>query len=280
MSVPIRRSLGTMIVYGSMREDLAGELALASRLGATLLEILPDWNPLPDPRYLRETIQASGFAVHSVHGCWGSRVIRARRVDLADPEPLTRQAGVDDLARCADWLAEVGGHVLVVHPGGLSDEEQFPERREALASSLESLADHVAGTAIRICVENMPPGVHPGTRMSDLATLLDELNRPELALALDTGHAHIAATPAIETLAAGKLLATTHVHDNDGRRDTHDPPGNGSIDWDAWIAALDTIGYHGPIMLECIRYLRRNPNCINDGFLERLDRLTHGGRAG
>ena len=34
-----------------------------------------------------------------------------------------------------------------------------------------------------------------------------------------------------ETLAAGSLLATTHVHDNNGRQDSHDPPGYGTVDW-------------------------------------------------
>ena len=45
-----------------------------------------------------------------------------------------------------------------------------------------------------------------------------------LALALDTGHAHISAELPRRDPAAGALLATTHVHDNNGRQDTHDRP--------------------------------------------------------
>ena len=44
-----------------------------------------------------------------------------------------------------------------------------------------------------VCVENMPPGVHPGSRMAELAELLRELDHPQLALALDTGHANLTA---------------------------------------------------------------------------------------
>ena len=87
------------------------------------------------------------------------------------------------------------------------------------------LAEHARGSGVIVCVENMPPGVHPGSRMAELAELLVELDHPHLALALDTGHANLTATAAEETRAAGSLLATTHVHDNDGRQDSHEPPG-------------------------------------------------------
>ncbi len=267
-----------MITYGFSNRELGIDLDLACRMGATCLEILPDWGQRPAPGPLRTRVEALNLTIHSAHACWGRRTIEARRVDLADPDSAGRLASQDDVARCADWLAEVGGRVLVVHPGGLSDSEQFDVRRDALAESLLRLADHVVGTDLRVCVENMPPGVFPGSRMADLASLVTELDRPELALALDTGHAHIASTPAVETLAAGPLLHTTHVHDNDGRKDVHDPPGLGTLDWDGWIAALDVVGYRGPVMLECIRYIRGHPDCLDAAFLERLDHLTHGGR--
>jgi sugar phosphate isomerase/epimerase len=109
-----------------------------------------------------------------------------------------------------------------------------------------------------VCVENMPPGVYPGSRMAELGEILRELDHPQLALALDTGHANLTASAAEETLAAGSLLATTHVHDNAGRQDSHEPPGHGTVDWTGWGRALDQIGYAGPVLLECIRFLRHN----------------------
>ena len=110
--------------------------------------------------------------------------------------------------------------------------------------------------------------------MADLAALIGSLNRPEIALALDTGHAHISSSPQIETTAAGGLLRTTHVHDNNGRQDTHLPPGFGTLDWNLWKATLDTIGYRGPIMLECIRHLRNHPETITPELCALLRRLT------
>jgi len=267
-----------MIAYGFPRGDLANDLAIARRLGASTLEILPDWGRRPDPSLLRETVADWGLGIHSVHACWGGRAIEAGRVDLADPDPQVWQASLEDVVRYVDWLHAVGGRILVVHPGGLSDRADAEVRREALARSLARLAEQLVGSGMVVCVENMPPGVYPGSRMAELAEVVAELARPELALALDTGHAHLAATVDGETRAAGDLLRTTHVHDNDGRRDTHDPPGRGTLDWDAWVSSLDRVGYRGPIMLECIRYLRQHPETIDEPFLLHLDRLTHGGR--
>lgn len=267
------RSLGTMVVHGATRDVLDGDLAIAESLGARTLEVLPDWRDLPDPAALRRRLSERGFQLHSAHGCWGgARTIRARRIDLGETDP--EGAGLDDLRRCLDWLAEAGGTYLVIHPGGLSDPARFEARRAALLGHLAALADHAQGTGLVACVENMPPGVHPGSRMADLAAIVAELNRPEIALALDTGHAHIAESLTIATQAAGPLLRTTHVHDNDGRQDSHAPPGLGTIDWDAWIPALDAIGYTGPIMLECIRHLRERPESLDDTLRERLERLT------
>ncbi len=269
-----RRSLGTMVVYGFAGRDLALDLAIAHQLGASVLEILPDWRSLPDPKPLKAQVADSGLAIHSAHGCWGGQSIRAPRVDLGDVDRAVHVASLFDLKLCVDWLAEAGGHCLVVHPGGLSDLEQQSERRDVLMGGLVALAEHARGTAVVVCVENMPPGVHPGSRMADLAAIVSEIAQPELALALDTGHANITATAGSETLDAGSILKTTHVHDNDGRQDTHLAPGLGTVNWDDWAKALDTIGYRGPIMLECIRHFRKDPECISDDLRARLGRLT------
>jgi sugar phosphate isomerase/epimerase len=110
--------------------------------------------------------------------------------------------------------------------------------------------------------------------MSDLVSLVKEVDRLEVALALDTGHAHISATVASETLSAGTRLLTTHVHDNNGQQDVHLPPGLGTIDWGEWVASLDAIDYRGPILLECIKFLRERPENLTLEFLSRLRRMT------
>jgi sugar phosphate isomerase/epimerase len=270
------RSLGTMVAYGFPTVALQDDLKLARALGATVLEILPDWRARPDPREARLCAEDAGLTIHSAHGCWGARTIEAYRIDLGSPDPGTRRESVDDLRRCLDWLAAAGGACLIVHPGGLADLDQFDARRAALASGMVELAEHARGSGVVTCLENMPPGVHPGSRMADLADLIAELDRPELGLAIDTGHANIVSSAAAETLAAECWLRSTHVHDNNGHQDSHDVPGTGSIDWEDWVEALDEIRYEGPIMLECIRAIRQDPAAIDARLLALLERLTRG----
>lgn len=275
---PLRRPLrplGTMIAYGFPNREITAELEIAQRLGAAVLEILPNWKNLPDPRELTHRAADAGLMIHSAHGCWGGTTITAARVDLGSTDPAAWQAGVDDLLRCLDWLSAAGGRCLVVHPGGLSDPAEAPRRRESLRIGLSRLAERAGSSGLVVCVENMPPGVHPGSNMADLAEIVAELDHPAVALALDTGHAHMVSSPADQTRAAGRWLRTTHVHDNRGQ-DTHDPPGRGTINWKDWAKSLDDIGYRGPVLLECIRALRQAPEIIDDPFRRLLGQLTGG----
>ena len=282
ITTPIRRALGTMIVYGYPWADLAGELAIAERIGASHLEILPDWRSFPDPTELVARVADAGLTVHSAHGCWGGQTIRARQVDLASLDPTIRAESVADIRACVDWLHRAGGSFLVVHPGGLADPADLPARRSVLVETLADLAIVAEGAGVMLCVENMPPGVFPGSKMADLAMVVAEVDSPSVALAMDTGHAYLTAMsgqtndPALEatTQAAGRWLATTHVHDNNGRQDLHWPPGAGGIDWDGWVRHLDAIDYRGPILLECIRHLRQHPETIDERFLARLRKMT------
>ncbi len=75
------RPLGTMVTYGYPGIELDDELALARLIGASLLEILPEWSRLPDPALVRRHVADRGLSIHSAHGCLG----RAN-----DPRPARR----------------------------------------------------------------------------------------------------------------------------------------------------------------------------------------------
>src|SRR5579864_401753 len=67
------RPLGTMVTYGFAHGRIESDLALALRLGARWLEILPDWRAYPDASELRVPVADHGMLIHSAHGCWGGR---------------------------------------------------------------------------------------------------------------------------------------------------------------------------------------------------------------
>ena len=55
------RALGTMVTYGYPDLDLDDELALATRFGVEVLEILPDWSRFPDPGLVRARQPTMGW---------------------------------------------------------------------------------------------------------------------------------------------------------------------------------------------------------------------------
>lgn len=271
-----KRVLGCMVVHSPAAAVIDTDLKLVRELGASRVEVLPRWNALPPADELRDKIERTGLDIWSVHGPWGRQSICAEKVDLADTNPRLRQESLDDLLRASDWAAALDAKVLVVHPGGLSDAEVFTDRYDNLRDSLARLAAAAWPMGLKIGVENMPKGVYPGSRMGDLAKIVREIDHPGLGLVLDTGHARISADVVTETLACEGLLISTHVHDNEGRADSHKPPGEGTIDWPAWFASLDRIGYSGPVVLECIRALRERPDSVSLEWISWWRRLVAG----
>ncbi len=273
---PARWPLGVMVVCGYEQHSLPAQLEAVCKLAASHIEFYPRWSANPDPREAGRTVRDFGLEVWSAHGPWGSETWQAGRVDLAATDESARRASVDDVRRAITWLADAGGARLVVHPGVLSDESQATRRRVSLVRSLSALAPAAASHGVSLCVENMPPTCCPGSRMSDLAAIVSELGATHVGLCLDTGHANIIADAASFAREAGPWLRTTHVHDNDGTRDEHRLPGQGTVRWSEFSTALAGVGYDGVIMIECPRYLREHPDEVTDQLRQRLAELCGG----
>ena len=268
-----RWPLGLMIVCGYEQHSLPAQLEIVRQLGASHIELCPRWQTAPDPGETGRRVREAGPTVWSAHGPWGNETWNESRVDLGSPEPTMRENSVRDISRAIEWLAAAGGRCLVVHPGVLSDVADFDRRRAALLQSLSELAPIAVRHDIQLCVENLPRGSFPGSFTGDNAAIVRELGVSHVGLCLDTGHANIMANVASEARAATGLLRTTHVHDNDGQRDSHLLPGLGTIRWADFSAALAEIGYDGVVLLECPRFLRENPHLINGELADRLAQL-------
>jgi sugar phosphate isomerase/epimerase len=267
-----RWPLGIMIVCGYEQHSVGGQLEVVSRLGASHVELYPRWATAPEPAVIGRQVRDAGLEVWSAHGPWGAETWTEGRVDLASTNSEMRRRSVTDVRRAIEWLAAAGGRCLVVHPGVLSDAVDFDRRRAALLQSFNELAPVSAQHSIWLCVENLPRGSFPGSFTADNASIVRELHASHIGLCLDTGHANIMADVASEARAAAGLLRTTHVHDNDSHRDSHLLPGLGTIRWPDFSAALAEINYDGVLMIECPRFMRENPQLLND---ELSDRLAH-----
>jgi sugar phosphate isomerase/epimerase len=146
----------------------------------------------------------------------------ARTVNIASQLRPIRRASVEVIVQCFDIAAEVGAGV-VVHPGYCAWQEEREEAIGEFSRSLEELKSAAAERSVTFFVENMPNWGHFFLRTPDELSLLDGVG-----LALDVGHAH---TNGCLEHWLEYPAAHFHLHDNDGKEDTHNAVGDGSIDF-------------------------------------------------
>ena len=207
-----------------------------------------------DPAILDEVagwLTAEGLRLHSLHapvmerydGTW------INPLSIASADGAARAQAVRETGAALALARRVPVSVLVVHPG-LQDSLLSPSVQNSLDAamrSIEEIADIASPLGVRVALEVIPNAM---STAEALVNLLDRLDRPDVGVCLDFGHAHMQGDviDAIETLSG--VLVATHVHDNHGRRDEHLVPFEGTIDWAGAFAALQKIGYDGTLMLE------------------------------
>ncbi|SEM34607.1 Sugar phosphate isomerase/epimerase [Syntrophus gentianae] len=137
-----------------------------------------------------------------------------------------------------DRLLQVFELVPLFHPLSVVCHPSFDARyyvsteEEWLRNSLEtwqSFADLAAEMDTMVALEN----VYEETPRQ-FVSLLTSLDRPSLRFCFDTGHYNAFSDAPLEDWLTelGDHLGEVHLHDNDGRRDTHLPVGEGGFPFD------------------------------------------------
>lgn len=201
-------------------------------------------------RELADWLDHHDLCVHAVHAPT-SREMGATRenstpISVSDMERVRRLDAVDEIKRAIELAEAIPFRFLVLHIGA-GREAQDPRRLEAAMSSLEHLCLFAKQRSVTIAIENIP-GEYASP--SALRQFVADTRLHDLRLCFDIGHAHLweGVRPAFEAMR--DLVVTTHLHDNSGERDEHLFPYQGSIDWDAAVAALATAEQELPLTLE------------------------------
>ena len=132
----------------------------------------------------------------------------------------------------------------VFHPGGQDAVGSFREKSlNNLCITAEELAK---STDAMVCVENMVRSRVIET-VDQMLWFLDKA--PSVNCVLDTNHL-LHDKPEDAVLRIGDRIKHLHVSDYDFVDERHMLPGNGKIDWMAFIGALEKIGYNGVFKYE------------------------------
>jgi sugar phosphate isomerase/epimerase len=182
-------------------------------------------------------------------------------MNLAGLNDGIRNEALRQMYRCLELGNEIV-ELAVVHPGYLSPYgSQVPER--AWRTHIESIR-HVCDTAekygITIAVENMPemPYIF-GKYPDEMLRTLEEVDRDNLGMTLDVGHANTAGVVDEFLEKCKEHILHMHIHDNHGISDEHLPLGRGTVQWKKVMESLK--GYNGRLVTE-MATLQEGEECI------------------
>lgn len=203
----------------------------------------------------------------------GMTLIQAHGGDfLTGGDPTLR---IPELTRAIRACGRLGIPQIVIHaqwdtaipyPAGM---EQFFTYNKGLYELLFPVMEE---TGVKVLIENsceanMGPACYFMTGR-EMADFLNFVGHPLLGAVWDTGHANCRGNRQYEDLTALRgVLDGVHIHDNDGRCDSHTAPFMGILDWDSVLRGLIDTDYKGYFTFECdnfpVRgggwpYLRRN----------------------
>lgn len=170
---------------------------------------------------------------------------------------LTERRDLDELKKWLDLFRAIGIKKAVLHATGAYDEPY--ERQLALrGAAVRELSEHVAGSDMVICLENLFSKPMVQTAGGILELIEAAGGADNLGICLDIGHQHrvfshglSADTPRDFIQKAGKRLKALHVHDNMGDKDDHLLPfAKKGLDWKMFMQALEENGFDGIFNLE------------------------------
>ncbi len=169
-------------------------------------------------------------------------------------EPI-RRASVEVIADTFALAAEVDAPV-VVHPGYFAWEYEYDLAEKHLRASLAQIRAESIQYGVTYFIENMGNWGYFFLKEPKDLPLLDGA-----LFCLDVGHAN-------ECGNLGEFLQTpfahVHLHDNNGKHDSHDAVGKGNIDFDAVMKRVRENNIKTPV-IEVESF---------EGALETLDILT------
>ncbi len=169
-------------------------------------------------------------------------------VNIASLAKSNRIAACDEIKRALEISEQIPFRYLIQHLGAPVDE--FDERKfDAAFASLDELRLFASHRGVRILLENIPNGLSSAEKLN----LFLGMTHLDVGYCFDTGHAHIMGGVEQEFQLMRERIQSLHVHDNDGKKDSHLFPtlaAAGSIDWKKAIPMLRARQHQYPLMLE------------------------------
>lgn len=200
---------------------------------------------------VKNLLQENGLSV-SLHAPY--------TLNLAEPLPYFRTCAFKYVAKMFEVAYSLGAKWVCIHPGfaiGIPTLHSLrSEAIERACNSIEHILKLCEHYGIMIALENLNPLPVDGElimlcdSLEEMQSILKKFNSPYLRMVLDAGHANIAEGASKYATNLSEFIVGIHMHDNDGKHDSHSPLGSGSTPWDEFVEALKSVGFSGPLNVE------------------------------
>ena len=216
----------------------------------------------------------SDMKLHSLHAPMYNDEIWGRSgpqsvITITETVKGQRLKMVDQIKRAIE-IAEVIPFTYFVQHIGVGGEEFDMRKFDAAFTALEELSLFSRQRGVSILLENIPNELSSAERLMQFV----QMTHIGLNFVFDTGHAHMneGVQAAFEIMK--DKIRSTHVHDNNGKQDSHLFPflsQGGTIDWNATMALFRSRDKQFPLLLE----LKEQPEFPNplDSVKEIFERL-------
>lgn len=163
-----------------------------------------------------------------------------------------REASVREILRAVDLCCQLGGKVVIVHPGRQTyDLDQvngevkdliYKAQWDHNIDSLKTINHYAASNGIVICLENMVIDNHIDRTFEDLLDIRQAVGT-SLMFTLDIGHARLTNGAAEGVRLLGGAIRHIHFTDNFGKKDDHLIIGEGNSDYSGIIRFVKQFPY-------------------------------------
>ena len=175
--------------------------------------------------------------------------IQSRAISLHGPCVTVNLANPDDTQYLSRYEKDINAHFIVIHTN-----EQWSGNKEDVQNliierlqELDKLAQKINGP--RLAVENVGLLTNNLFNESEYLELFTKF--PNIVSLIDVGHANVNQwnlPHVIQTL--NEKIIAYHLHDNNGKKDQHQPIGTSSINWTELFKAINTYSPNATKVLE------------------------------
>ena len=211
---------------------------------------------------------------------WG-KSLRAHADKVGIPYTHAHAPGEADndrwLSRSIEVAGVLGAGYLVVHPVFRIDGKVIEDSTEFIsvnASAIRKWLSMAREKGVVLLSENILWGASKDPRI--IADLVKEVGSPYFGWCFDVGHAWCSGYSPDVIKECSVAPLSVHIQDNHANGDEHLIPGDGTIDFDLFLSALEEVGYCGDCVLEAHHQSLEAPDGERDGILSRLLDVAEG----